>query len=553
MAQLPPEQDESLIDMATRYGQGVMRKHPIITRGLVSAATDPLDLMQFLAMHGVEPGIVAPNQIETPEQVAARQERASSIPNAGELAQKYLAQAGVRESETLPEQLGEMGISMLGPAMLAKAPKAFSWGKRILGKMDLPKATALKKASGGAVHMGKGGLLKAGAEELTELAAKYLPKQKISSAETSLKQVPALFRKIEAVPGQRNLDIGGGKYDLGKDYLSGRGVESHVYDPFNRTPEHNAVVLDQFKQSPADSITVANVLNVIKEPKSRKDTINMAYEYLKPGGKAYFDIYEGSRSGVGKVTSKGWQNNAPATKYEQELKSVFGDNLVRKGTTFIGEKPVADVVEAPAIGLDLNKNKIESFGKDFNQLITEGTDQEYSGISKLIEDWNYNGNHKALLKAESHYEYPQYKETINQILKSAYPEGKIPVYRASGLHGTGNKNKYVSTSVLPQYGASKGGKSYFISPEDVYAVGNLEEGELIVNSSVLNLANMKKASGGLSRVNEAGNYTKPGMRKQLFNSIKARAVQGTGAGQWSARKAQLLAKSYKEKGVGYKD
>lgn len=58
--------------------------------------------------------------------------------------------------------------------------------------------------------------------------------------------------------------------------------------------------------------------------------------------------------------------------------------------------------------------------------------------------------------------------------------------------------------------------------------------------------------GGASRVNEAGNYTKPGMRKSLFESIKARAVQGTKAGQWSARKAQLLAKQYKAKGGGYK-
>ena len=54
-------------------------------------------------------------------------------------------------------------------------------------------------------------------------------------------------------------------------------------------------------------------------------------------------------------------------------------------------------------------------------------------------------------------------------------------------------------------------------------------------------------------VNEAGNYTKPSMRKSLFNSIKGSAVQGTAAGQWSARKAQLLAKRYKEKGGGYKD
>ena len=55
-----------------------------------------------------------------------------------------------------------------------------------------------------------------------------------------------------------------------------------------------------------------------------------------------------------------------------------------------------------------------------------------------------------------------------------------------------------------------------------------------------------------SGVNAAGNYTKPGMRKSMFESIKARAVQGTGAGQWSARKAQLLAKNYKAKGGGYK-
>lgn len=59
------------------------------------------------------------------------------------------------------------------------------------------------------------------------------------------------------------------------------------------------------------------------------------------------------------------------------------------------------------------------------------------------------------------------------------------------------------------------------------------------------------AEGG--KVNAAGNYTKPGMRKSLFESIKSQAVQGTGAGQWSARKAQLLAKKYKAKGGGYRD
>ena len=54
-----------------------------------------------------------------------------------------------------------------------------------------------------------------------------------------------------------------------------------------------------------------------------------------------------------------------------------------------------------------------------------------------------------------------------------------------------------------------------------------------------------------SKVNQAGNYTQPGMRKKLFNRIKAQASHGTGAGQWSARKAQALAKQYKAKGGGY--
>jgi len=53
-----------------------------------------------------------------------------------------------------------------------------------------------------------------------------------------------------------------------------------------------------------------------------------------------------------------------------------------------------------------------------------------------------------------------------------------------------------------------------------------------------------------SRVNEAGNYTKPTMRKTLFNQIKA-GTKGGKAGQWSARKAQLLARKYKAKGGGY--
>jgi hypothetical protein len=65
----------------------------------------------------------------------------------------------------------------------------------------------------------------------------------------------------------------------------------------------------------------------------------------------------------------------------------------------------------------------------------------------------------------------------------------------------------------------------------------------------------KMAEGGKtkSKVNEAGNYTKPELRKRIFNAVKAEATAGTGAGQWSARKAQMVAQRYKKAGGGYRD
>jgi hypothetical protein len=62
----------------------------------------------------------------------------------------------------------------------------------------------------------------------------------------------------------------------------------------------------------------------------------------------------------------------------------------------------------------------------------------------------------------------------------------------------------------------------------------------------------KKGGRTESRVNEAGNYTKPTMRKRLFNKIKS-GGKGGKPGQWSARKAQMLAKQYKDAGGGYRD
>lgn len=92
---------------------------------------------------------------------------------------------------------------------------------------------------------------------------------------------------------------------------------------------------------------------------------------------------------------------------------------------------------------------------------------------------------------------------------------------------------------------------------DVYKKG----GKVQLPSATENINFNKKRIAGRTRkdayaegggVNAAGNYTKPELRKRIVSEVKAAATHGTGAGQWSARKAQLVAKKYKAAGGGYK-
>jgi hypothetical protein len=78
----------------------------------------------------------------------------------------------------------------------------------------------------------------------------------------------------------------------------------------------------------------------------------------------------------------------------------------------------------------------------------------------------------------------------------------------------------------------------------------MPKGRKILRKDALEPVEIFKEGGS---VNAAGNYTKPGLRKRIVSQVKSAATQGTGAGQWSARKAQLVAKKYKAAGGGYKD
>ena len=163
--------------------------------------------------------------------------------------------------------------------------------------------------------------------------------QEYSSASTSLNQVPALFKNPQVIFNGLNLDYGGGKYDTATMYLADRGIESVVYDPYNRTPEYNAASINKVrKNGGADTITCANVLNVIKEPAARMVVIRNIYKYLKPGCAAYFSVYEHTR-GEGPTGGNKYQLARKTSEYVPEIASIFGeDNVQRKGKLIIAYK-----------------------------------------------------------------------------------------------------------------------------------------------------------------------------------------------------------------------
>lgn len=178
-----------------------------------------------------------------------------------------------------------------------------------------------------------------------------IPDQAISSADTSINQgqLPASFKRIAWQKGTVNADIGGGRFDNATDMLAGLGVENVIYDPFNRSQEHNRAAVAKIAGGKADTATVNNVLNVIQEPASRSLVIQQAADAVGADGTAYFLIYEGDGSGQGKVTTKGWQENRKAESYAAEVGQVFG-SVVRKGNLLIATqaKPLSEAPLASA-------------------------------------------------------------------------------------------------------------------------------------------------------------------------------------------------------------
>ena len=156
--------------------------------------------------------------------------------------------------------------------------------------------------------------------------------QTITSAKTSLSQVAAATKKLansHFKSGDKIVDYGGGKYDKGIDHVKeASNADMHVYDPFNRSREHNDKVTKTMAGK-ADHVTMNNVGNVIKDDSHLHQAIQGAKNFMHPEhGQFHMSVYEGDGTGNGRMTQGGesYQRHQKLKEYLPHVKKVFPDS-----------------------------------------------------------------------------------------------------------------------------------------------------------------------------------------------------------------------------------
>ena len=216
------------------------------------------------------------------------------------------------------------------------------------------------------------------------------PDQEYDSAATSINstKLPAIYRMIKLQPGTVGVDFGGGKFDNAVEYLRDQDVTLCVYDPYNRSAEHNREVLRTLRANGgADFAINSNVLNVIKEPEARKGVLENIKKITKPGAPIYITVYEGRGDAKEGVTKSGYQLNRKTADYLEEIQEVFPD-ATRKGKLIVATNRVSPKHIKSSRNETLLPEKVDWYELDWDQQIqlVKKYVRQYKG-SRIFEDF----------------------------------------------------------------------------------------------------------------------------------------------------------------------
>lgn len=163
------------------------------------------------------------------------------------------------------------------------------------------------------------------------------PDQEFDSADTSINssKLPAVYNLISIPKGTVGVDFGGGRFNNAVEHIRDLGATLCVYDPYNRTAQHNREMLKTLKANGgADWAVNSNVLNVIKEQEARQSVLRNISKITKSGAPIYITVYEGRGDAKEGPTKSGYQLNRKTQDYLEEIQEAFPD-AKRKGKLII--------------------------------------------------------------------------------------------------------------------------------------------------------------------------------------------------------------------------
>lgn len=248
------------------------------------------------------------------------------------------------------------------------------------------------------------------------------PDQEFDSAETSINsnKLPAIYRMISIPEGTVGIDFGGGKWDNTVEHVRDLGATLCVYDPYNRSAEHNKEVIRTLRANGgADWAINSNVLNVIKEPEARKAVLENISKITKPGAPIYITVYEGRGDGNEGQTKSGYQLNRKTQDYLDDIREVFPD-ASRRGKLITAHNTrtasacittsenmeenmdkiggsirhviydrLADIMTSPEFGFESDEVddyiRVDTRLQDEWLIVEIGAEVEFSGLSKICD------------------------------------------------------------------------------------------------------------------------------------------------------------------------
>lgn len=216
--------------------------------------------------------------------------------------------------------------------------------------------------------------------------------QEYDSAATSINsnKLPAIYKMVNFNEGDVVVDFGGGKFDNAVEYIKDKGATLVVYDPYNRSAEHNKEVLRILRENGgADAAVNSNVLNVIKEPEARKNVLENIARITKPGAPIYITVYEGKGDGQEGPTKSGYQLNRKTADYLEEIQEVFPD-ATRRGKLITAHNS-GSIASSQDITAEYNIQFKRSVINELRPLLVEKLESKY-GIEFFVTDMFIEGD-----------------------------------------------------------------------------------------------------------------------------------------------------------------